>query len=199
VLRVSLLILMVALISACAREPLLRESQQLMAWKKHQSMLLALKDWKIQGRVGLYTPDEAWPGDILWSQSEQNYDMRIIAPLGAGTLHVYSVDGGVMLEHSSEPMAQFSPDPEAFIEQKFGWQLPLNSLRYWMTGVPSPQGKLSGTMDLDEQGRLKSLQQSGWNIQFSKYTDVSGYTLPAKVLLEHKDLSVKIVIRKWQI
>jgi outer membrane lipoprotein LolB len=190
---------MIALIGACAREPLLRDSVQLRAWKQHQSLLLQLKDWKIQGRVGLYTPDEAWPGDIHWSQSEQNYDMRIIAPLGAGSLHIYTVDGGVMLEHSSEPMAQFSADPEALIEQKFGWQLPVNSLRYWMTGVPSPHGKLSAEMDLDEKGRLISLQQSGWNIQFSNYKNVSGYELPAKVLLEHKDLSVKIVIRKWQI
>lgn len=198
-LRVFLFILMVSLISACARGPLLPDKQQRVDWQQHQDRLLALTDWNIQGRVGLYTPDEAWPGDIHWKQTGHDYDMRIIAPLGAGSLHIYSVEGGVMLEHSSEPMAQFSPDPEAYIEQKFGWQLPVNSLRYWMTGVPSPQGEIKGAMDLDDKGRLNSLQQSGWHIQFSKYKNVSGYDLPAKVMLEHKELSVKIVIRKWQI
>lgn len=198
-LRVLLSSLVVVLISACAREPLLRDHQQWRLWEKHQAQLLSLKDWKIQGRLGLYTPDEAWPGDVLWSQSGQGYDIRIIAPLGAGSMHIYSVEGGVMLEHSSEPVAQFSPDPEALIAQTFGWQLPVTSLRYWMTGIPSPQGAIEGELDLDEQGRLNSLRQSGWNIQFSKYKSVSGFELPARVQLEHKELSVKIVVRKWLI
>lgn len=198
-LRVFPIILVVVLASACSREPLVRDDLKFNAWKTRQAQLLQLVDWKIQGRVGIYTPDEAWPGDIHWSQSAKNYDMRIIAPLGAGSLRIYSVEGGVMLEHSSQPRAQFTADPEATIEQQFGWQLPLNSLRYWMTGVPSPQGTLPAGLALDERGRLLSLQQSGWTVHFSKYKNVSGIELPTKVLLEHQELSVKIVIRKWQI
>lgn len=191
--------LLIMLLGACARQPVVPEDSRQLAWEQHRSLVMNLKDWKIQGRVGLYTADEAWPGDLHWQQSDAQYDMRIIAPMGAGNLHVYSVEGGVMLEHSSNTQAHFTPDPEALIQQQFGWMLPMKNLRYWITGIPSPLVNIQGKLDLDAQGRLNSLKQSGWNISFLRYQELKGLALPQKVLLEHEDLSLKIVIRKWQI
>jgi outer membrane lipoprotein LolB len=199
VVRFSFLLLLVLLFSACSQPLQVPDSGPMQAWKSRQAALMNLTDWKLQGRVGLYTEQEAWPGDLHWQQSGAAYDMRIIAPLGVGNLHVYSVEGGVMLEHSSEPQAYFSSDPEVLIQKQYGWKLPISNLRYWMTGLPSPLSSLSGKLDLDEHGRLQSLQQSGWHISFQHYKKIAGYDLPTKVLLEHQDLSVKIVVRKWQV
>jgi len=199
VIRIPFLFLLLVLLGACARQPAVKDDVNQQAWKQHQLSMMSLNDWKIQGRVGLYTADEAWPGDLLWQQSAAQYDMRIIAPMGAGNLHIYSVQGGVMLEHSSNTEAMFTPNPELLIQQEFGWILPIRHLRYWITGVPSPLESIQGALDTDAQGRLKTLQQSGWNISFLAYTNMNGYELPQKVLLEHRDLSIKIVVRKWQI
>ncbi len=195
--RYPFLFLLALLLGACSQPMPVPDSGSVQAWKARQSALTALQDWKLKGRVGLYTADEAWPGDIHWQQTGKAYDMRIIAPLGVGNLHVYSVEGGVMLEHSAEPHAYFSADPEILIQKQYGWKLPIRDLRYWMTGLPSPRSSLSGKLDLDQHGRLQSLQQSGWHIIFQRYKKIAGYELPTKVLLEHKDLSVKIVIREW--
>ncbi len=198
-IRIPFLFLLIALLAACARQPIVKEDVKQQIWQQHQQSLMDLKNWKIQGRVGLYTADEAWPGDLLWQQSAAQYDLRIIAPMGAGSLHIYSVEGGVMLEHSSNAQAHFTANPEALIQQEFGWILPMRNLRYWITGMPSPLENIQGKLDIDAQGRLNTLQQSGWNISFLSYTNMKGFELPQKVLLEHQDLSIKIVVRKWQI
>ncbi len=197
--RLSLLLLLVFIASACSQQKLVATSRQLDAWKARQALLAGLENWKIQGRVGIYTEDEAWPGDLQWTQSRQQYDIRIIGSLGAGTLQVVSVEGGVVLRSSSDASPHFSPDPESLIKSRFGWTLPIRNLRFWMRGVPSPLEPLAGQPELDHAGRVKSMEQSGWKISYNGYRKVAGFELPVKILMEHKELSVKVVIRKWQI
>jgi len=193
------LLLLMAMISGCSQAPVVITDQLQASWHAHRDQLMKLNDWSIQGKVGLYTPDEAWPGELQWQQNSDQYDVRIIAPLGAGTLRVFSVEGGVVLEHSSEAGQRFSPDPESLLQQQFGWQIPIRHLRYWMVGLPSPLSTISGDYQLDQQGRLQSLLQSGWKIEFSRYKKTAGMVLPTRVLMEYEDLSVKFIVRKWQI
>lgn len=197
--RLSLLLLLVFIASACSQQKLVATSRQLDAWKARQALLAGLENWKIQGRVGIYTEDEAWPGDLQWTQSRQQYDIRIIGSLGAGTLQVVSVEGGVVLRSSSDASPHFSPDPESLLKSRFGWTLPIRNLRFWMRGIPSPLESLTGQPELDHAGRVKSMEQSGWKISYNGYRKVAGFELPVKILMEHKELSVKVVIRKWQI
>ena len=197
--RLSYLVVILMLVSACSQHRKLVNTTQLDAWEQHRQQISKLHDWKITGRVGLYTDDEAWPGEIHWRQFGEQYDMRIIASLGAGTMRVHSVEGGVVLEHSSNPAPHFSPDPEALLKQQLGWQLPIRHLRYWMAGLPSPLVSYTGPLDINTEGQLNSLKQSGWLIQYKRYVKTAGVSLPAKVLMEHPELSIKIVIRKWQI
>lgn len=189
---------MLVLISACSQPKPVNQSQKL-AWTQHQLQISKLQDWNLNGRVGLYTKDEAWPGDLQWKQKGDQYDMRIIASLGAGSMRVYSVEGGVVLEHSSSAVPHFSATPETLLKEQFGWELPVRHLRYWMKGIPSPFAEVTGVLDLNSRGYLNNLKQAGWAISFSRYKQTAAYILPAKVLLEHEDLSIKIVIRQWTI
>jgi len=193
------LLLLVVVISGCSKTPIVMTDQLQASWHAHRDNIKKLTDWSIQGKVGLYTPDEAWPGELQWQQNSDQYDVRIIAPLGAGTMRVFSVEGGVVLEHSSEAGQRFSPDPESLLQQQFGWNIPIRHLRYWMVGLPSPLASVKGEFQLDPQGRLQTLSQAGWTINFSRYKPSAGMMLPGKVLMEYEDLSVKVVVRKWQI
>lgn len=191
-------LLLLFFLSGCSQKIIVGPHQQAV-WKVHRLQVAQLQNWKITGRVGLYTNDEAWPGDLIWQQQGSQYDLRIIAPLGAGNMRVYSVEGGVLLESSSNPVPYFSAQPETLLKQQFGWEIPVRHLRYWMTGIPSPLVSFRGPVDLNAQGYLNSLKQSGWLVSFQRYKKFAGYALPVKVLLERQDLSIKIVIRKWQI
>lgn len=189
---------MLLLLAACARQPVF-QAEALPAWEAHRMKMEQISDWQIEGRVGLYSENEAWPGDLLWQQKGNSYDIRLIAPVAAGNMHIYSVPDGVMFEHSADPEVRFTADPEALIRQTFGWQLPIADLRYWIKGIPSPKSRIAGQINVDEQGRLRELTQSGWKITYQKYVSQADKAMPKKVLLEQADLSIKIVIRKWQI
>ena len=195
--RCLVLFMMLLVLAACARQPVY-QAEDSAAWEAHRNNVDAINDWKIEGRIGLYSDNEAWPGDLHWLQTGKSYDIRLIAPVAAGSLHIYSVPNGVMFEQSSYQHAQFTSDPEGLIKKNFGWQLPIADLRYWIKGIPSPESAVTGMMDVDEQGRLRGLTQSGWKITYQRYIEQAGKTMPKKVLIEQEDLAVKIVIRKWQ-
>jgi len=195
--RATVLSLMLLLLAACARQAVY-QAEISPAWEAHRQMMEAITGWKIKGRVGLYSDNEAWPGDLIWLQTGNSYDIRLIAPVAAGNLHIYSVPNGVMFEHSGDSQVHFTADPEAMIQQTFGWQLPIADLRYWIKGIPSPESSSKGVMTVDELGRLRELAQSGWKISYQNYTTQAGQSMPKKMLLEQADLSIKIFIRNWQ-
>jgi outer membrane lipoprotein LolB len=185
--------------AACSQVQPTSDPARQLNWERHQQQLLQLDHWQIRGRIGLYTENEAWPGELTWKQSRTDFDVRIIASLGAGSLRLYSRAGGVMLERSSEPQPYFAPDPQVLLKQQTGWDLPIDNLRYWVKGVPSPDAGPPTQSILDAEGRLQSLRQSGWLVSFQRYRQFGEYQLPVKVLLEKQDLSVKLVVRQWQI
>ena len=196
-MRYLFVLLFAGLLTACSQTKPVTQPDK--AWLQHRNAVLQLNKWTISGRVGVYTEDEAWPGDLIWKQNQKKYDLRIIAPLGAGNLHIFTANGGVILESSSNPRPYFSPDAESLLKQQFGWILPLDNLRYWVRGIPHPISPVSGVMEFDGQGHLQTLNQSGWKVSFARYKKVGPYQLPGKILLEQQERSVKIIIRRWML
>jgi outer membrane lipoprotein LolB len=87
-------------------------------------------------------------------------------------------------------------DAESLLYEQLGWHMPLAGLHYWVRGLPQPDAPF--TKALDEQGRLVSLHQAGWDIRFPSYVQVAGVDLPRKVFLENHPLSVRLVIQSWE-
>jgi outer membrane lipoprotein LolB len=86
---------------------------------------------------------------------------------------------------------------ERLLAEQFGWQLPVEGLRYWAIGrvAPGPVDSISH----DEFGRLRELQQSGWTISYLRYQpDNSNLMLPGKVFLRRNGLEVRFVVDSWQ-
>jgi outer membrane lipoprotein LolB len=54
-------------------------------------------------------------------------------------------------------------------------------------------------LETDSEGRLTRLEQNGWIIQYLIYapTSIPGLDLPERVIAQHQDLSVKLVIEQW--
>lgn len=53
-------------------------------------------------------------------------------------------------------------------------------------------------MTLDGDSRLASLEQDGWQVQYTAYTEQNGYWLPERIKLHGTDLDVTLVIKAWQ-
>ena len=56
-------------------------------------------------------------------------------------------------------------DAERELQWRYGWTIPVRSLRYWALGIPDPS--VPATTELDEQGRLQTLEQNNWRVEIS--------------------------------
>jgi outer membrane lipoprotein LolB len=78
-----------------------------------------------------------------------------------------------------------------------GWSIPVSGLEWWIKGLPL--GTADYSFDLRGDGRLKSLLQNDWKINYLDYFDRQSPAqgLPRKMYLKHQDLALKIVIERW--
>jgi outer membrane lipoprotein LolB len=72
----------------------------------------------------------------------------------------------------------------------------VSHLVWWVRGLPAPESK--STLNIDSNGRLATLQQDGWSLEYLSYTEQNGYSLPERIKLHGQDLDVTLVIKDWQ-
>jgi outer membrane lipoprotein LolB len=140
--------------------------------------------------------DQAWHGTIYWRQQGEEYELKLIAPLGQGTVSVRGGPGGVVLRLPSGEERR-AEDPEELLFKSLGLRLPLSGLRYWVKGLPEPAQNMRGLWDVD--GRLVTLSQPGWYISYRSYAREGAYDLPMKVFLDSGPVSVRLVVESWKL
>ena len=83
------------------------------------------------------------------------------------------------------------------LEERLGFELPLDNLRFWLLGIPNPAAPFDLTRNA--QDRVQHLAQAGWSIDYDQYRPAGGDVLPARVVLSRADARVRIVVDRWQI
>ena len=166
------------------------------AWQVRRSSLAALTNWTATGRVIVKTEERGWKATLNWVQRDGAYRIRLTAPLGQGTVQLSGDDRGVVMRTSDERM-YWARDPETLLLDTVGWSVPVEGLRYWMRGLDAPD--TPSTAHLDDLGRLDNLAQSGWVIEYERYTDVRPVELPAKLVLANERVDLRIVINRWDL
>lgn len=195
-MRHLVIALLLVAVAACSTQPPKPGNQAQARWQSRQAQLLQLDHWNLRGRISLVMPGEAWQADLVWVQQQRQFDIKLIAPLGQGTLALQGDPNGAELRSSQSPQPVRAPDPETLLYQQTGWRMPVDGLRFWVRGLPAPGG--DPQLRLDDQGRLAALEQFGWHIEFVRYQDRNGTDLPDKIFLRKEDLSVRVLIRNWE-
>ncbi len=147
--------------------------------------------------------DQGWNLSLSWIQNPDNQQLDLSGPLGRGHIRV-SQDrhGAELIDHKQR--RYHADNAQQLIYQTTGWYLPVNSLVYWIKGMPEP-GK-ENRVDLDEQGRLRYLRQSGWYIEYKKYVRTGGHDLPHTMVLTRSaqsgsgdlpEIKVRLAIAHW--
>jgi outer membrane lipoprotein LolB len=72
----------------------------------------------------------------------------------------------------------------------------LSSLRYWIQGVPDPSTPSKENVDPQQQ-RLQSLQQGGWQIDYTGYVPNAGGSLPSRLTLQRSGVRVRLIVDGW--
>lgn len=194
-IRIALGLLVAVALTACESVPFIPvESDPQAAHAAHARKIEALASWTLEGRISIRFEDEAWHAGLFWHQIRDIYQIRLIAPLGQGGAQLDGNANGVVLNNGE---AEFRADSaDQLLAEQFGWQIPVEGLRYWATGqaAPSPNAELS----FDESGRVAVLRQGDWRIEYRAYVPVKDMILPAKIFLRHRNgLDVRVVVDKW--
>ncbi|MGE6530283.1 lipoprotein insertase outer membrane protein LolB [Pseudomonas sp. NPDC077382] len=164
-------------------------------WKAHKAHISEIDGWQISGKIGIQAPRDSGSGTLFWLQRQGYFDIRLSGPLGRGATRLTGRPDAVALEVAGQ--GRFEADsPEALVESQLGWQLPVSYMLYWVRGLPAPDSR--SRIALDSNGRLASLQQDGWDVQYLSYTEENGYPLPNRIKLAGRDLKITLVVKDWQ-
>jgi outer membrane lipoprotein LolB len=120
--------------------------------------------------------------------------MSLDGPLGAGGVQVTS-NGSSLSIVTSHGDHLDSDAARAELTNRLGFDPPLASLRYWILGVPEPGQPEQES--LDPQQRLATLQQRGWQIEYTDYMSVNGEWLPAKLTMQRQGVRLRVVVDGW--
>ena len=151
----------------------------------------------MDGRIGIKSEVQSGTASLFWRQQDSNYNLRIVAPFGQGT---YLLSGTTDRVQMSGPdnLLLTAGSAEELMNIALGWSVNLQGLRYWVRGLPNPESEYSA-MRLDNKGRLQSIKQAGFNIDFQRYAIYDDYELPEKILIKSSELQLKLLIKRWQI
>ena len=166
---------------------------QSVALDERRASLSAMHEWGLAGRIAVRKGDEIWAGQLRWQELDDQYQVQFNAPTGQGALRLSGGSAGVELRLADGSRVQ-ADDADSLIAEQTGWDIPLNGMRQWVLGLPTT-APIDG-LSLDEQGRPLSMLQSGWTIQYLRYTK-DDRQLPNKIDLRNQDLSIRLVIHQW--
>jgi outer membrane lipoprotein LolB len=165
-------------------------------WQQHRSQLQGIADWTLTGKLGLRSPDKNGSARLSWQQRDQSYHIDFTDPLGRNSLQlVGNPDYATIRVPNQKPVT--TDEPEALLFDNIGWMIPISELPHWILGYPAPD--TPAVYNLNTEGRLATLSQSGWYLEFLGYQQVGLLWLPKKISIEQDDIKLKFVISQWTV
>lgn len=155
-----------------------------------------IQSWKVRGKLSVIDHQQAVTGYLTWDQIDDNYDLFLSGPFGQGSSHLIGNEQYASLSiGGKEPV--LAESAEQLMQQYLGWQFPVLDLRYWVKGLASPNSQ--ATEVRDAMGLLESLQQHGWEVQFSRYQRKGDTWLPGRIKMSGHQLKFTFAIKEWTI
>jgi outer membrane lipoprotein LolB len=185
--RIAMILFCVALLPACVTT---RPVSAPKSWEQRVSQLQRAGGWHLDGRAAVAIGTQGWQAALNWRQAGMFAEVHLSGPFGMGALTLKQGPNGLSLNGappSDAVMAQ--------VEERLGFEPPLDNLRFWLLGVPDPSAAFE--LVSNTQDRAQQLTQDGWSIVYDRYMAVDGDVLPAHLVLSRADVRVRIVIDHW--
>jgi outer membrane lipoprotein LolB len=174
-----------------------------LLWQTRESALLPIQHWELRGRLAVRADERGGQASLTWKRAAAQHQIRLNGPLGRGAVRVTQDETGAQLQDAEQHVFH-AASAEELLYRYTGWRLPLANLNYWVRGVPVPG--LPATRELDDAGRLKTLRQQDWEVQYQEYVRFEGYELPNRLTLTYTPdqttpelpaMEVRLVIDRW--
>lgn len=156
-----------------------------------------IESWQINGKFSVKQPDEAVSANLSWRQSSPlRYDIALTGPLGQGSVMLSGYPDKVVFQDAHGDF-ETAYNAELLLYHHTGWSMPIESMYYWVRGLPDPHYKHQYV--LNDEGLYSHLKQHGWTIIYDSYQQVDDYVLPRKMVLNYSDTHITLFFRTWQL
>jgi outer membrane lipoprotein LolB len=182
------------LVGACATTRDAVDLPDIGSWPARTAVLGTISDWQFRGRIAVKAGDEGFNGKFDWTQRGDTFDASVGGPLGVGTVRIEG-DGRSVVLTDKDGTATRLEDTESELRWRYGWTIPVDSLRYWALGIPDPA--VPAVTELDDGGRLARLEQSNWTVEIPRYREGGGQQMPRILTATNGDTRVRMVIDRW--
>jgi outer membrane lipoprotein LolB len=160
-------------------------------WDERRKDLEQASRWDLDGRAAVALGQQGWQATLNWRQIGADSELHLAGPLGIGALTIKVAPAGLSLNGA--------PPGDAVVQQlqdRLGFELPLDNLRYWLLGIPDPNAPFDLTRN--PQDRAARLSQAGWSIEYGDYMAGDGDLLPKRLVLTRAQARVRIAIDRWE-
>ena len=173
-------------------------------WQARESALLPIQHWELRGRLAVRADERGGQASLTWKRDAALHNIRLNGPLGRGVVRITQDETGAQLQ-DSEQRVFHAANAEELLYGYTSWRLPLTNLNFWVRGLPVPD--LPSSRELDNAGRLKTLRQQGWEVQYQGYVQSGTHELPSRLTLFYSPdppsldmptaMEVRLVIDRW--
>ncbi|MCX7097745.1 MAG: lipoprotein insertase outer membrane protein LolB [Methylococcales bacterium] len=177
---------LIAFLSACTSVPVEQGHYSASA----RSQYYQLNRWAFEGRLALTGKNDSWSASIDWGHESESEKIKLAGPLGQGAT-VIQLTGEMVTLDRGDGRVLSSNQPEAFINQQLGMFVPVQSLRYWVIGLPEPTSGFIGT---DE-----GFKQAGWVVGYQQMQAVGKQSMPRKLTVTNGQVKLKLIIDEWSL
>ncbi len=184
-------------------------------WQQHQARMAGISAWNVNGKIAVQSGRKGGSATLRWEYQPPREQIEIYGPFGGGRVQITVQPERAILKDSKGNTIEADTAAHA-LYQRLGWRVPFAQLHNWVRGLPAERapGEQAPQITLDTAGRLRTLQQSRWLVEYQQYQTIHQLELPhtlslvsqpgdLEVYSRHGEyigdsLSVKIILRRWQ-
>lgn len=192
------LALLLVLLAGCTTTPIheLGSAEGERLYGERRLRLASMDRWELEGRLAVSDGDQGGSGHFTWRQAEGESEMDFYGAFGRGAWRL-TANAGIARLELADGSSYRASSVEELVRNEVGWNVPVKALAWWVRGLAAP-GDFSGR-GIDEQGRLRSLEQHGWVIEFPRYARYNDESLPIRLTARRGDSKIKLAIRDWRL
>lgn len=167
------------------------------AWQQHTQQVLSLNTWELQAKLAIRIPKNNHSANLNWQQAKQHYTIQLAGPFGAGKVIITGNQNQATLKQAGHDSITAN-SADALLYEATGRRLPLAQLTTWILGIPNTVSSIE-SIDFNENGLLRQLEQAGWKINYSRYKTYYNIALPGRIVATRNDMKLILAIHRWKI
>ena len=161
---------------------------------KPEGSLADMQHWQLKARVSIRSVEDNVTATLDWQKQGQVFDFHLYGTFGVTYAHLIQKSEHAVLKLPDDQVF-YHQDAQQLLYQSLGWDFPIDALAHWIKGLPAyRQGEIINRNPL---GQIDQVLLNDWQVDFSRYEEFSGFSMPKIIKASHPQITLKIVVKDW--